>query len=327
MADYWKSTPKYWCKHCQVYVPDTKLQRANHESTGKHQSAVRRALRNLHRDHERQERQKDEAEREVARINALVAGNEATTGGISGKTDQNRLTGPPKPKQSTQPTQLPQASSAARREQMEQLADLGISIPESFRPELAMAGDWTVTETRIVEVQEEGGDAVKGEATRSVGVRKRPRVNPDDNDDEGRANHEGDVSNFENGLDAAVQGLFKRPRQWGRGAAAAGGSGGASNDAGDLDSLLSKAVEKPAAATKKEAAQKTKREPHDDIKKEDLSSALNENAAQSVPVPLSIKQEPDTENSSGLMSADDNGTPSSEPAIMFKRRKAKPGRK
>ena len=51
MSEYWKSTPKYWCKHCGIYVRDTKLERTNHEATGKHQGALKRFLRDLHRGH------------------------------------------------------------------------------------------------------------------------------------------------------------------------------------------------------------------------------------------------------------------------------------
>ncbi|CAK7270427.1 hypothetical protein SEPCBS57363_004096 [Sporothrix epigloea] len=326
MADYWKSTPKYWCKHCQVYVSDTKLQRANHETTGKHQSAVRRALRNLHRDHERQERENDEAEREVARINALVDGQSAATGARSGSTVQSRPTRPPPAKQ---PTQTPQTSLNAHREQLEQLADLGVSIPENFRPELAMAGDWTVTETRIVEVQEDGGDAIKGEATRSIGVRKRPRGNPDDDDDEGRNKQESSYSELEkNELDTAVQGLFKRPRQWGRDLLTAGRSGGSENDGGDLDRLLSSVVAKSAAATKEEEEGDTKRKSSDGVKKEESAPDAKGNAATTASASPKIKTESDLEAlASRVEGAGDIGAPAAEPAIMFKKRKAKPGRK
>ena len=57
MSEYWKSTPKYWCKHCSVYVRDTKLERTNHEATGRHQGAIKRSLRDLHRNAEQQERE------------------------------------------------------------------------------------------------------------------------------------------------------------------------------------------------------------------------------------------------------------------------------
>ncbi|CAK7242779.1 MAG: hypothetical protein STHCBS139747_004280 [Sporothrix thermara] len=358
MADYWKSTPKYWCKHCQVYVPDTKLQRTNHEATGKHQSAVRRALRNLHRDHERQEREKEEAKREVARLNALVDGKGAAPSGSSGGGSSTASSRPPRPPQ--QSTSQPSAttSSNAPREQLEQLAELGVSIPDAFRPDLAMAGDWTVTETRVVEVQDDGsGDVKKGAATRSFGVRKRPRGNPGDDDDDdddvgngadGGIRRDGGHSEFEKiDLDAAVQGLFKRPRQWGRDSRMAGASssGGADDIGGDLDSLLSSAVAKPVPAKKeteeeekekkKEEEQKAtiaeKVEPREDaIKKEDDMATDDGNTAASIPTAPTIKKEEVTDNTllgEGLANAADETIPAAVPVIMFKKRKAKQGRK
>ncbi|CAK7231555.1 hypothetical protein SBRCBS47491_007971 [Sporothrix bragantina] len=332
MADYWKSTPKYWCKHCQVYVPDTKLQRANHEATGKHQSAVRRALRNLHRDHERQEREKDFAKREVARLNAIVDAKHAAEGGGSSSNSSSNIAALPRPSRPpppTKPTQPPPASSSNSnppREQLEQLAELGVSIPDAFRPDLAMAGDWTVTETRVVEVQEEGDNTKKGPATKSFGVRKRPRGNPDDDEDDEDKHQDGGHSEFEKvDLDTAVQGLFKRPRQWGRDSRTAGGSSSGLGDdiGGDLDSLLSSAVAKPAAA-KKEEGDETK----DNFKKEDGTATTDDNAAASIPAPPQFKKETDTDTlASGLAGAAEEGKPAAEPAVMFKKRKAKPGRK
>ncbi|CAK7211019.1 hypothetical protein SEUCBS140593_001026 [Sporothrix eucalyptigena] len=314
MADYWKSTPKYWCKHCQVYVPDTKLQRANHEATGKHQSAVRRALRNLHRDHERQEREKDEAKREVARLNALVDGKSAAGSSSSSA-----------PPRSRPPPQTAPTAPSAPREQLEQLAELGVSIPDAFRPDLAMAGDWTVTETRVVEVQEGDEDAKKGTATRSFGVRKRPRGDNDDDDDVEQ--QKGGHSEFEKiDLDSAVQGLFKRPRQWGRDSRT--GGSGLDDAGGDLDSLLSSAVAKPKEAKKEEAedTKYTKEEPKDDIKKEG-SAATDDSTAASIPPPTKIKEEVDTDALPvGLAEEKGEKAASSEPAVLFKKRKAKPGR-
>ncbi|CAK7209997.1 hypothetical protein SCUCBS95973_000641 [Sporothrix curviconia] len=345
MADYWKSTPKYWCKHCQVYVPDTKLQRTNHEATGRHQSAVRRALRNLHRDHERQERDKEFAKGEVARLNALVAGTDAKAAvGGSGSSSStapapSRSRPPPPPL----PPQPAQSSSDAPREQLEQLAELGVSIPDAFRPDLAMAGDWTVTEMRVVEVQEEGGDTKKGAATRSFGVQKRPRDNPgDDNDDDDDGGKVGDRkqqghSEIEKiDLDTAVQGLFKRPRQWGR---------GLGDDPGvDLDSLLSSAIAKPAAPAKKTEGGDNADNVHgtndgpkdesqnDHIKKEDATTTADNGAVGPILAPPpQIKQEADTAAvASGLADAAGHGggeTLAAEPTIVFKKRKAKPGRK
>lgn len=67
-----------------------------------------------------------------------------------------------------------QATPEERKRQLQQLADMGVAVPEEFRRDLAMAGDWQVlSETPVVKAlkKEEGVD-VKPEA-RAVGVRKR----------------------------------------------------------------------------------------------------------------------------------------------------------
>ncbi|OAA61785.1 formin-binding protein [Niveomyces insectorum RCEF 264] len=256
MADYWKSIPKYWCKNCSTYVADTKLGRANHEATGKHQGAVRRALRDLHRNHERQEREQEKARREVARLNGLVGGPEE--GGAGG--ERKQLEKDTKPRPAVRPPPRPTAAAtAAPRDQLEQLADLGVSIPDAFRGELAMAGDWTVTATRVVDNSSQG--AADRAAARAVGVRKRLRS--DDGDDGGHGDDgddgaEGaslltDVGHADEktrslNMDAAVQGLFKRPRHWGRVDARAGP--GAEGD--DLDNLLSGTLLQPVKKKQEE---------------------------------------------------------------------------
>ena len=64
--------PKYWCKYCEVYVKDTKFERAQHEATGRHQGNIQRSLKTLHRKQENEQRDKARAQAEVARLNGLV---------------------------------------------------------------------------------------------------------------------------------------------------------------------------------------------------------------------------------------------------------------
>lgn len=335
MADYWKSTPKYWCKHCAVYVTDTKLGRANHEATGRHQSAVRRALRNLHRDHEREEREKDKAKREVERLNSLVGGEGSSSASTSTQSRPPRPHPPPPPQNNAPSSGGP--SAGPPREQLEQLAELGVSIPDEFRSELAMAGDWTVTETRIVAVEDEDGKKVGGQGpTRSVGVRKRPRGSGQDGGDDDDAGQKGGHSEFEKiDLDAAVQGLFKRPRQWGRDSRTAGGSsGGGAGE--DLDSLLIGALAKPPPAKKEEDNTKdtsqTKDETKEGIKKENDATATDDEPADTAPPPPKIKEEAEGGSGLSLGAVPGPGTPAdadeekpgpSDTAIVFKKRKTK----
>ncbi|KAJ4301833.1 hypothetical protein N0V90_003929 [Kalmusia sp. IMI 367209] len=72
MAEYWKSTPKYWCKFCRDYIKDTKFERQQHEATGRHQSNIQRSLKGLHREQAATERQKQRAKDEVARLNGRI---------------------------------------------------------------------------------------------------------------------------------------------------------------------------------------------------------------------------------------------------------------
>ncbi|KAG5920174.1 hypothetical protein E4U53_003941 [Claviceps sorghi] len=167
MTEYWKNSPNYWCKHCAVFVRDTKLERQNHEATARHQNAIKRSLRELHRAHDREEREKERARREIERLEGVVAG----------------VAAPGARRASSR------SGAEALREQREQLARMGVSVPSAFLGDMAMPGEWTVTTERVVE-----GD---GRERLAMGVRKRGGEGEEEEQD-------------------AVRGLFKRPRRWGR---------------------------------------------------------------------------------------------------------------
>jgi hypothetical protein len=143
MSEYWKSIPKYWCKHCKDYVTDTPLGRKNHDETSKHQGALKRFLRDLHRNNEREIQASENAKREVARLNALVGG--------SG--DGFSTTPTPLPALSVAKPELSKGTrwGVAKREltaeekkkQMKELEALGVAMPEEFRGDLALPGEWT----------------------------------------------------------------------------------------------------------------------------------------------------------------------------------------
>ncbi|KAA8576849.1 hypothetical protein EYC84_006895 [Monilinia fructicola] len=133
MSEYWKSTPSYWCKHCKQYVKDTKLEKSNHEaSPRRHQGNLKRFLRDLHRGQEKGAKRERQSER------------------------RDRAT-----KWNT--------TAAQRKEQLAQLAELGVSVPDEFRSDLAMAGEWQVTSERIID---DGSGEKKPDAL-ALGVRKR----------------------------------------------------------------------------------------------------------------------------------------------------------
>ncbi|KAL8799733.1 MAG: hypothetical protein Q9182_005676 [Xanthomendoza sp. 2 TL-2023] len=181
MSEYWKSTPKYWCKHCKTFVRDTKLEKANHEATPKHQGNIKRFLRDLHRGHEKEEREKAKAKNEVERLNSVVSGASAAarTGAQWGRSPATS---------STSGTQ--QATPAERKVQLAKLAEMGIAVPEDFRREMAMAGDWqTMAERQIFDrVKEEGLEDFKdfkADTTLNVGVRKRKFDDQEEEEDVG----------------------------------------------------------------------------------------------------------------------------------------------
>jgi len=158
MSEYWKSTPKYWCKFCKTFVRDTGLERKAHDSTPKHQSNIQRSLRDLHKNTEREEREKQRAKDEVARLNGIVSGRSGSAkAGPSGGYGAAGGTA--------------KATPEERKRQMEQLAAMGIAVPQEFRKDLAVGGEWsTVSETPIYNVKPEDEE---GKPTGSFGVRKR----------------------------------------------------------------------------------------------------------------------------------------------------------
>lgn len=170
MSEYWKSTPRIWCKHCKTFYRDTPFDTRQHNNTGKHQSAIQRSIRHLHKDTEREERDSQRAKAEVARLNGLVSGKPVVKdAGVVAK-------GPAE-----------KASEGERKRQIAQLAALGVAVPEEYRKEMAVAGEWsTVKERRLQPAKTEQEQIKQEDASeefeRSVGVRKRKAE--DDEEDE-----------------------------------------------------------------------------------------------------------------------------------------------
>ncbi|KAH7322991.1 hypothetical protein B0I35DRAFT_350518 [Stachybotrys elegans] len=265
MSEHWKSTPKYWCKHCACYVRDTKLERQNHEATAKHQGALKRFLRDLHRGHEREERDKERAKQEIARLNGVVAGSSSAA-----SVSSSQHAGP-----STKPSL---ATEAQLKKQREQLAELGVAMPSAFRPEMAMPGEWTVTSTRVIDPagQEKVGETAEMRAT---GIRKR------------------EVTEEEKEQEAAVQGLFKKPRRWGRDSKAL-----PHDEDKELDALLSGTLSSPKPKTEQPAvkseddatatgAGEVKKEEDDEANEYAIKQEAEAAAKQELEA--TIKQEPD----------------------------------
>ena len=311
MAEYWKSTvqkntihrvsttvlilqqPKYWCKHCNTYVRDTKLEKTNHEATPKHQGNLKRFLRDLHRGHEKDEKDKDRAKAEVARLNGITAGDGAGSSSVATSSGLGRGPTPSLPK-----AQAPvQATPSQRKQQLAQLAEMGISIPDGFRPDLAMAGEWQVTSERVIEPEGE-----KKPAALALGVRKRPV----EQDEEG----EGEIE--------------AKKRRWG----STYKTHPTQAEDDDLDALLSNVTRKDKAPVIKAEGDDSK----EVIKMEPETSDVTDHVTAELPVveeELGIKKEPsDSEVPlpatlppfGDVVKEEDE---QSAPGVVFKKRKAK----
>lgn len=186
MSEHWKSTPRYWCKHCSCYVRDTKLEKQNHEATARHQGAVKRALRDLHRNHEREERDKERAKREIERLNGVVSTSTSSAPSLNSSAGRSATT-------TATTSHAKTATESELKRQREQLAALGVAMPSDFRPEMAIPGEWTVTNARVVESTDGQRDAI------ATGVRKREEQTEEQKEEE-----------------EAMRRLFKKPRRWGR---------------------------------------------------------------------------------------------------------------
>jgi hypothetical protein len=155
--------PKYWCKFCSTYVKDTKFERAQHESTGRHQGNIQRSLRGLHREQEHEQRNKARAQAEVARLNGIVPAESKPTTSVATRT------GGPAPTYEKRFEK--KATVEDRKRQWEQLAAMGVALPDEARTDLALAGDWkTVSREVVGEVAEDGEFKVRA---LNKGVHKR----------------------------------------------------------------------------------------------------------------------------------------------------------
>lgn len=142
MSEYWKSIPKYWCKHCKDFVTDTPLGRKNHDATAKHQSALKRFLRDLHRNNERAISATENAKREVARLNSLVSGG-APSGNGAAAVPAASVAKPALPRAERWGVANRELTAEEKKRQLKELEALGVAMPEEFRGDLALPGEWT----------------------------------------------------------------------------------------------------------------------------------------------------------------------------------------
>lgn len=120
-------------------------------------------MRDLHRTHENEARDKERAKQEVARLQGLTsaggAGGTANTSSAFGDGPSIRV-----PKQ--------QATAQDLKKQAAQLLELGIGVPDEFRGELAVPGEWQVMNQRVIEPEGVNMNS-KDVTARAIGVKKR----------------------------------------------------------------------------------------------------------------------------------------------------------
>ncbi|RHZ74635.1 hypothetical protein CDV55_104494 [Aspergillus turcosus] len=291
MAEYWKSAPRFWCKQCKIFIRDTPFEKTQHEASAKHQGNLKRFIRDIHRENERKQRETQKAKDEVERLKQTVAGKPGAKD--SGAAPWKRAPAAPPPAE--RPVSLEE-----RKKQIAQLAEMGIAIPDEYRGELALAGEWQTVSERVIR---SGDDAEEGKPGSSIGVRKR-KMEGDEEEQEARQEAERFVS----------QGWGSRTRQY----------PGAQSDA-DLDALLdsTKDVKKVKLSTpdeqSKEKASKEAATPGTDA----------EHAAARESEPPSVKTE-DKEvaqlatSDTPAVKQEDEAAPT---GVVFKKRKPKVLRK
>lgn len=164
MSEYWKSTPTYWCKFCATYVRDTKQSRASHDATPRHQGAVQRSLRELHRTQDRAARDTQRAKDEVARLNGVVGGASAASA-MTRPTASRIFTG----------SENKQADAVERKRQAAQLAAMGVAVPDALAKELGVAGEWQSVPVQRVGVGR-AAQVKKEEAARDLVLNRRVKA-------------------------------------------------------------------------------------------------------------------------------------------------------
>ncbi|KAK3632824.1 hypothetical protein LTR56_016147 [Elasticomyces elasticus] len=300
MSEYWKSTPSYWCKFCSVYVKDTPLEKKNHEASGRHQGSIQKNLRDLTKNKEREERDKQRAKDEVARLNGLVSGKGGGGVVVAGLRDAGSRTGGG----AGGPTL---SAAEQRRKHAEQLMAMGVPLPDSLRKEITGVGGWEVTAERVVE----------DEQPRSLAEMMKTEEG-----EEGKV--EVGVDGLATSVDGVARGVHKRraeeeeeeearevayrKRAYGTSKKVWPGNGG--GEVGeDLDALLSGVTKKkPVVEVKKEDGE-LEAEVKADVPAQDDSGTTVKVESEAPALAVTVKQEDEE--------------PEALPAVVFKKRKVK----
>ncbi|KAF3907574.1 hypothetical protein AA313_de0203507 [Arthrobotrys entomopaga] len=171
MSEYWVSTKRYWCERCKMFVKDSPLSRKDHEASPKHQHALQRFLRELHRNKERETLAAENTKREAERLNNL---------------DNPNYVPKPLARRAADLIEKPAKTNTWRSEEqkrkhLDELAALGVAMPESYRKEHAMAGEWETV--RVIEPAATTDDEEEDEDTKRAKRRKLGEGEEEDEED------------------------------------------------------------------------------------------------------------------------------------------------
>lgn len=229
MSEYWKSTPTYWCKFCSQYVRDTLVEKKNHEASAKHQNNIQRSLRELHKGKEREDREKQRAKEEVARLNGMFGGSKYSS--------QTGPTTAPIPRM--HPPTL--STAQQRKAHAEQLAALGVELPDELKKEVTGVGNYQILNER--EVADGGAISVNRSLADILAEAKRDEERNDVDIKGESENNECSKQTSKRKADDDYdprdeEAAPKQKKAWGSNLKAYPGNCEESEDASDLDTLL-----------------------------------------------------------------------------------------
>lgn len=251
--------PKYWCKYCEVFVKDTKFEKQQHEATGRHQGNIRRSLKSLHREQEIEARKQAQAKAEVARLNGLVPGASGAGPSVAAGVGDKATFSKKEPQK--------KATVEDRKKQWEQLAAMGVALPEEARQDMGMAGDWKVVTKQVVGKVNEQGNFEESQLNKGVHKRKIDETEEDR---------------------IAAEGLITKKKGWGHTYKSFPGSKGKEDD--DLEALFGT---KKTAETNPEEKVKTEEPVKDEEKAEPLHDIPTADEAAATAAATPVKQEDD----------------------------------
>lgn len=276
-----------WCKHCNIFVKDTPLEKKNHETSFKHQNNIQKTLRTLHKTKEREDREKEQAKAEVARLNRTANGTTTRPSPVT-NLPSHRNNAPPGPKPAS-------SASAAedRQRKLEQLAALGVAVPDHDRHDMAMPGEWKTVSTTVLKPQsivEAGDEADDKSGTEPFESRKRRTE-----------------------ADSGSDGEHRQKKRWGTSLRVYPGADAGGESDADLDALLAASLtRKPAKTELAESSVKLESTNAAD----DPPNLKRSDSEEQAAIKASLAATAD------VAPADSPGADAASAAIVFKKRKA-----